>query len=425
MSIDLTSPIRLHPLSFRREDSGCWIVGRSDGGQFIEVPAEAVTFLRELNNGGNPRDAQARVRELHGELIDAADFIETLIECDLVASLDDRPVGSGPQAASLGRLRPDHVRWVFSVPSLLCIYGFIVAGLVSAVVSGNIAPDYRAFFVVGSQSVTLAWNTVIFLSVLAIHEFWHLAAARADGVHARFSLGTRLQFLVAQTTVTGLWAAPRNARIRVYLAGITSDLVIASACSLVLSVAEPTGLVRRALEACILLILMSIAIQCALYIRADMYFVVQELLKCKNLYGDAWEYFRYGISRVLRLPQAPSDPTRRLARHERIAIKWYAAFMVPSSFITVGVFVVYGIPITVTLFYGAAQDLFAGIDSGNLVRALDGILVIAVEGSLQAAFLYIFIAKQWKKFGRLPTHLNTWIDGYRSRNGENRADHSG
>ena len=74
---------------------------------------------------------------------------------------------------------------------------------------------------------------------LAVHELAHLATARARGVHARIGLGTRLQILVAQTTVSGLWGCPRSVRLRVYLAGVVSDLTIISAGYLVTALYAP------------------------------------------------------------------------------------------------------------------------------------------------------------------------------------------
>src|SRR5262249_33815110 len=155
---------------------------------------------------------------------------------------------------------------------------------------------------------------------IALHEFCHLAAARAEGVYARIGLGTQLQFLVAQTTVSGLWGSPRRIRLRVYLAGVTSDLVIIAACSLAITALQPAGFARRSGEALILSLLLSTAHQFALYMRTDMYFVLQELLRCKNLYADsrdfAWSVLRRAMAATVG-KRPPADPTDDLPCHER------------------------------------------------------------------------------------------------------------
>ncbi|WP_113699905.1 hypothetical protein [Nonomuraea lactucae] len=403
MAVEATTTIQLHPLLFKQGDAGHWIVGRPDDGEFVEIPAEGATFLHALNDTHSITAARDRVRDLHGDDVDATGFAETLIELGFVASLDGRPVGPPPKPPSLRRLRPRHIRWAFSPPAQLLVYAFIAAGLLAAIGRGQIIPDFRAFFVTDSPSVNLAWNTAMFLAALALHEFWHLAAARADDIHARFGLGTRLQFLVAQTTVTSLWAADRRTRLRVYLAGIKSDLVICAACSLTISLAAPKGLLGRSLEACILVLLLSISNQFMLYIKTDMYFVLQELLRCKNLYGDAWDYARHVTATALRRHPARHDPTRQLAHHERRAVKLYAGFMVIGSFITVALFTFYGLPILFTLFLRAAQNLVHGITSADLAAITDGLLVLAVEGTLNVMFLILFFNKHGAKLRKALT----------------------
>ncbi|MEU6167220.1 hypothetical protein [Streptomyces tanashiensis] len=95
-----------------------------------------------------------------------------------------------------------------------------------------------------------------------------------------------------------------------------SDLVIVSACSITISLAEPTGFALRALD----------ALMVALYMRTDMYFVLQELLGCKNLYADSWDYTRYALKRTY----ASAARRRSIPRHERKPVKRYAAIM-PSG----------------------------------------------------------------------------------------------
>ncbi len=57
----------------------------------------------------------------------------------------------------------------------------------------------------------IAVDAAIGWVLIALHELGHLATARAAGAPARISLGTRLQFLVAQTDVSGVWATLAHA----------------------------------------------------------------------------------------------------------------------------------------------------------------------------------------------------------------------
>jgi hypothetical protein len=404
MTVTTGSTVRLHPLLFRQEDPGEWVVGRADTGEFVVLPDMGVTFLHALDGDPSIVRAHECVRRRHGQDIDAADFVDTLIDLGFVASLDGQPMGPAPKPPSLPWLQPRHVRWVFRWPALVCIYGLVVAGLIAAAVRGDLIPSYRVFFITGSPSVNLVWNTAMIVAAIALHEFWHLAAARASDVYGRIGLGTRLQFLVAQTKVTGLWASPRHVRIRVYLAGVTSDLAIIGACSLAITIAAPTGLAYRALEALTLGLLLSVANQFMLYMKTDMYFVLQEVLRCKNLYADAWDYVRYiigGAFAVVLRKQPPADPTRSIPYHERPRIKVYSGLMMVGSLITIALFAFYEGPILITLFVRAGQDALDGITSGNFGQALDGITVFGIEGTVLVVFLCLFFAKHAAKLRRL------------------------
>ncbi|HEU5027361.1 MAG TPA: hypothetical protein VFV01_20745 [Spirillospora sp.] len=410
MPVTADSRVELHPLHFRDEGAGHWIVGRTDTGEFVEVPAEAVAFLRALAGGADLGGACERVQGEHGVDIDAASFVDDLVGLGFVARLDGVGVGEPPPPPSLRRLRPEHVRWLFRWPLLVAVSVFVLAGIVAAARRGDPIPSFHAYFVTGSQSVNLAWNTAMVLTAIAIHEFWHLAAARADGVHARFGLGTRLQVLVAQTTVSGLWGAPRRVRFRVYLAGVTSDLVIIAGCSLAVDAFAPAGFALRSLHALTLGLLLSIAQQFALYMRTDMYFVLQELLRCKNLYADSWRYVRYIARKAAAVSgrRRPLNPLDEVPFHERRSIRVYSWLMVLGSFVSVGLFLSYEGPILVYLFVEAGRQAFDGVASGDGARIADGITVFAVEGTLQMLFLRLFIVKHAPKLraalDRRPKH---------------------
>ncbi|MEU7390128.1 hypothetical protein [Streptomyces tanashiensis] len=407
MNVTRSSRVTLHPLLFKEEEDS-WVVGRMDTGEFVELPHEAVTFLRELNTTSEVRSAWRSVQERHGQDIDALTFVGDLIDLGFVSAVDDRPVGAPARAPSLARLRAGHVRWVFSRPAVACVLVLVIVGWIASALRHDLFPSYHSYFVVDSPSVSLAWNTVIFLTALGIHEFWHLAAARADNVYARIGVGTRLQFLVAQTTVSGLWGSSRHVRIRVYLAGVVSDLVIVSVCSITISLAEPTGFALRALKALMLALLLSVAQQFALYMRTDMYFVLQELLGCKNLYADSWDYTRYALKKAYasaaRRPP-PIDPTLAIPRHERKPVKLYSAIMPLGSIVSLAAFAYATGPILVSLFVNATEDLVAGSLTGDPNQILDGALVIGVEGTLQALFLWLLLTKHGPKIRRAAARL--------------------
>lgn len=397
MSQSTAQSVELHRLVMI-EEPDAWVVGRPDAGDFVALPVEAVTFIKVLQESGDVGAAEDRVHEAHGVLIDSEDFIVALLDLGYVAILDGELQPDGARSPSLPRVQGHHVRWLFSPLANAVVLVLMVAGLASAAVRDALVPSYQFFFVFELDGVNLAVNTSMFLLVVAVHEFNHLAAARAEGVHARVGLGTRLTMLAATTTVAGMWAASRRSRFRVYLAGIRFDVTLAAVLSLSLLWVDASGVIGRLFQSLQLAILMSIIAQFAIYMRTDIYFVLQEALRCKNLYSDSWAYLRHIAD---RRSQSSADPTSLLPRHEQRRVRLYACLMLIGSLVTLASFAFLGGPILVTLMANAANSVASGIVNGDLISVIDGTLVFMVEGTLQIVFIVVFVRKHHPRIGRL------------------------
>jgi putative peptide zinc metalloprotease protein len=384
--------VRLHALSYRAEDDE-WIVGRESTGDFVALPAVAVAFLRALEEGETVAEAKKHADLAYAEDIDAADFVATLLDLGFVAAVDGQRVEEPPaRPPNLRWLKPRHVAWVFRWPVVCGIGAIIVAGLaVSAFRTGF--PSYQGFFVTQSPGLDILISVAAFIPLVALHEFWHLAAARAAGIDAWFGLSTRLVFLVAQTAVPGLWLAERRIRIRVYLAGMSFDLLSFSALSFAEALTPSTGATHAALSEFRLFLLLGVAEQFAFYMRTDVYYVIQELTRCKNLYGDAMDYLRYRSHRLFE------DPTISLPPHERRPVRAYAALVLAGSTLTLVFFAGYELPIAVTGIRAAVAEISAGVRTVSVAHVADGTAFILVTAMFQALFIRAF----WRKHGhRLP-----------------------
>jgi putative peptide zinc metalloprotease protein len=395
--------LTLHPLLMREEGDG-WIVGRQETGEFVEVPPAAATLLRALEQGQSVAQAENRVLTVHACQVDGPAFVHELISLGFVSAVDGEPCGDTVTPPSLRWLRRDHIRWLFTWPACLVIFAFIIWNVLTALLAGHLVPGYHAYFVTRWQGFNVAWGTALVVATIGIHELAHLAAARSDDVHAKIGLGTRLAFLCAQTTVSGLWGVSRKIRLRVYLAGVVSDLFIISCCLLALRVGHLNGFAERSLLALMLSLWLGIAEQLEVYMRTDGYFVLQELLRCKNLYHDAWAYLRYAGQKIKFLQanqRNRDDPTLDIPAHERLPVKIYSVVMLLSTGITLALLALYAVPITVTLFARSFSEVFHGITAGNVLQAADGAAAIAVEGTLLVLFFKTFISGHRPQLRRL------------------------
>ncbi len=390
--------VRLHALSYRGEDDE-WIVGRPSTGDFVALPAVAVTFLRTLEEGESVAEAKKRADLAYAEDIDAANFVATLLDLGFVAAVDGQPVEEPPaRPPNLRWLKPRHVAWVFRWPAECGVGAIIASGLaISAFRTGF--PSYRGFFVTQSPGLDLLIWVAAFIPLVALHEFWHLAAARAAGIDAWFGLSTRLVFLVAQTAVPGLWLAERRVRIRVYLAGMSFDLAAFSALSFAEAIAPPTGTGHAMLGQLRMVLLLGVAEQFAFYMRTDVYYVIQELTRCKNLYADSMDYLRYRFRRLFE------DPTVSLPAHERRPVKAYAALVLAGSTLTLVFFAGYQLPIAVTGIRTAVAEISAGVRAVSVGPVADGSVFILVTAMIQALFVRAF----WGQ------HRHRLLAGFRRR----------
>jgi putative peptide zinc metalloprotease protein len=387
--------LTLHPL-LTHEEGEAWIVGRQKTGQFVEVSAPAVTLLRALEHGESVANAENQVLTIHACKVDGLAFVRELVGLGFVSSVDGTPCGDTVTLPSLGWLRRDHIRWLFTWPTYLIIFAFITWNMLTALLAGNLVLGYHAYFVTRWQGFNLAWLSVLTVATIGIHELAHLAAARSEDVHAKIGLGTRLAFLCAQTTVSGLWGVSRKIRLRVYLAGSAADLFIISCCLFALRAGSINGFAERSLQALMLSLWLGIARQLEMYMRTDGYFVLQELLRCKNLYHDSWQYLGYLAQRAKFIHGSRdrlTDTTLEIPAHERRPVKIYSVFMLLSISITLALFALYAAPITLTLFTRALSEVVYGVTVGSPLRVADGMAAIVAEGALLALFFRTFIAE--------------------------------
>lgn len=390
----LESRVSLHPLASRRDGEG-WIVGRSDTGDFVALPDAAVTFLGALRGGGSVGAAKIATDQAHGCDLDALDFCEKLIALGYIAAVDGVGIGGErPRPPSLRRLRPAHVAWLFSTPAWLATLLVTVAGFCCAVAL-HALPTTADYFILRDQGLNLLLFTTIAMSMLALHEFCHLAAARAADVDAWFGWGTRLAFLVAQTAVPGLWMARRRDRVKVYAAGARCDLLLAACAAAGAGLLGTDTFGGRVLEAVSLNGIVAVLLQFEFYMRTDVYFIIQDAVGCKRLFDDATAYLRYLAARRFgRADEAGRpDPRGSIPAAERRAVTLYAWAVLLGSTVTLGLFARYGLPVAVELYARSGREIADGFRGDRPLTSLDGACALLATAPLDLLLIRTLVRK--------------------------------
>lgn len=407
--IDATGTVLLRPLSVQPDDDpDSVVVGRPEIGEFVSLPALYGEAVELLGAGLTVGEAGRRIEAEHGVELDVAQLVEVLVDLGFVARVNGTdlpdPAGELPPP-HLPWLAERHVRWLFGRPMKALWAAVVGAALVTLVVRPDLVPAYGDFFWSDYVGLTTLVNTAMFSVVISVHELMHLMAARSLGTPARIGFGTRLHNLVVQTDVTAIWSVPRRSRYRVYLAGIACDLFLLSVLLLVLGHAGPPEPVAALLRALALVIMLSVPLQLHVYMRTDMYFVLADLLRCRNLFGDGLAYARHLPRRALaalRRSSPPADPSAGLPARERRAVRIYAVLLVPSATIALGMFAVYTLPIVVTALARALVAVWDGLHGGAVLLGVDGALFLLVEGGIQVLFVVTFVRshRHWFRWRR-------------------------
>ncbi|WP_328747542.1 hypothetical protein OHT57_18560 [Streptomyces sp. NBC_00285] len=374
--------VRLHALD-SRPDGDEWIVGRLATGRFVAVPEVGKQALDLLGQGLTPAEVGERLRTGTGDDIDVPDFVEALLGLGFVAEVDGRAIDQEPPPTpTFARIRPRHVRWLLS-PALPVAVVLLIA--LTLLTRPPVPLDYQTLLWSSHGSAVIALGAGVGWTLLLLHECAHLLTARATGVAGRIRLGTRLQFLVMQTDISGIELAPRRHRLTAYLAGVATNLTAASLAALAAD--ATTGTPRRVLAAVVLLALLPLPFQLMVFMRTDLYFVLQDLTRCRDLFGDGVAFTRY---RLRRLPgrrggrtTAP-DPSLALPPHERRAVRVYSVVLVVGTTLCLAFFAALTLPADVTLLARAVGRLGPGHPPSD---RLDGIAVVVTLGGLHALWL--------------------------------------
>lgn len=379
-SVTDSSRVRLHPLR-GRVDGSAWVLGRVDTGEFIAAPAEGHRAIELLGSGLCVGDVRACLRAETGEDFDVSGFVEELIPIGFVAALNDDPLEQlPPPRPTFAWLHPRHVAWTVHPFARLAVAAIIIPAVAMLVARPALLPSYHDLVWNQRGALSILTDATIGWAILMLHELGHLCTARAAGVPGRITLGTRLQFLVAQTDVSGIWASPRRIRVTVYLAGLAVNLALASAAILTRALIEPGPTIAQLLAAAAAISLLTVPMQFLLFMRTDLYFLLQDLTGARNLYADGSSYLRYRadcLRHPLRGCQRP-DPSRALPPNERRAVIAYSPLLLLGTVGCLAAATVITVPATATILGNAIHMIFRAHTTGGLSEAATTLLVIGI-----------------------------------------------
>jgi hypothetical protein len=191
--------------------------------------------------------------------------------------------------------------------------------------------------------------------------------------------------------------------MRCYLAGIGLDLVLTSALILAELTGSLPGLAEHVARAAIALLVLGVAMEFQVFMRTDLYFVLADLLRARNLHDDACGYLLTrgpAILRWLRRERTAEGPAIELeetdAREYRL-VRYYAWLMVAGAAVSVVALAALILPAGVTLVVRSWSELTAGLARSDYLRVADASAAIAILVGSWVFFLIVFLRSrgQW------------------------------
>ncbi|GAA2997317.1 hypothetical protein [Actinokineospora diospyrosa] len=319
-ALDLDRPLALHPLTFHADGEEV-TVGRADIGLFGVFPPDGAELVRKLADGVTPNAAAAWYAEEYGETVDIGEFLEILVEYEML-------VGDGEVVAAV-----EPVRWRGLGRALFswwawAVYALVVLGGVAVMITvPGLAPHASNMFF--TESLVVVQLALFFgqVPLILVHESFHALAGRRLGINSSLSIGRRFYFLVFETRMDGLVAVPRKQRYLPILAGLLADAVVLGLCALVAAVVGPEHLVGRVALAFAFITLLRAVWQFYFFLRTDLYYLVCTVLGCNDLQTVAGQMLRLKVAKLLRRNSTPVDESSWHPRDREVA-RWYVWLLV-------------------------------------------------------------------------------------------------
>jgi hypothetical protein len=395
------SIIEFHRLLIRKEDNE-FLIGREDISVYIAIPKVGVDAIQLLKKGMAIKEAKEIIEGKYNTDIDLLSFVNKLLYYNFIRKIDDEVIQSKiqPKNAMLRNIKKKHVSWLFSKPALIVYSISIFLLFYSMLMMPTYIPKPMDLFFHDSISIVVLTTFFVGWLISIKHELAHLFAAKSVGIEGRFGIGHRLHFVVLETDVTNLWSIPRKKRYIVYIAGIISDLFLAAILTLLLILNDIQIIILPTLlylffKMIILGEFMSVLWQFRFYMKTDIYYVVANILKCKNLLDDSIAYIKLKLSKFFK--KVSTQEFHEIPKEEMNIVRLYSLFFIIGTLVTLIMALVYAIPIFSEIIFRIFENIFRGINRYDPIYFIDGLVTLIFSSFNFILLIFVLIRKRKNK----------------------------
>jgi putative peptide zinc metalloprotease protein len=280
------------------QDEEKFIVEEKHSGDFFEMSIVAVEAIKLLDQGKSIGETERTLMAAYPqEEIKMEDFISQLLELKFLKTIDKTEIGDSTLEkntkgflwikTSVGKIYFNRFSGIVFKLSLL-------GSILLFILNPSLFPHYKDIFWYDFMFLNIILFASVSVFLVLIHEAGHILAARSYGIPVKLNIGHRLFFPVLESDVSSAWKLSRDKRNTIYLGGLSFDIVILF-LSLVIQqyfLREDEGVFNAIITIVIFNICIRVLYQCCIYMKTDLYFVLENNTGLYNLMEEGLEYLK-------------------------------------------------------------------------------------------------------------------------------------
>jgi putative peptide zinc metalloprotease protein len=343
MNLTLHSRLLLVPVNIRK-DRKHYIVEDIALGEFYEMPRVCIDAIHLINNGGSIEEIERVLKDKYpNDEVDMLDFAEQLLIMGLIGEVDGVKVElKEKKKKDLGLLwiSPKIGEFFFNKAAYLVYFTLLLVNVFILLSHPSLFPHYKDLFVFDLMILNIPTWMGITIILVFIHEFGHILAMRAQNLPTKLEVGHRLILVVLETDMSSVWKLPSNKRNVLFLAGLCFDTLILS-CALISHLIFTNGseIFLGVMNVVVLDTFIRMVYQGFIYMKTDLYYVIENVSGCYNLMENAQKAIRKKLS-FLNSPSIQEV----VFEGEKKIVFLYSIFYFVGVILTVSIYTFFYVP---------------------------------------------------------------------------------
>jgi putative peptide zinc metalloprotease protein len=389
MNLTVNSRLKLVPIEVCK-DKKRFIVEDIATGEFYEMPEVCIDAIHLIINGKALGEIEKELKERYpDEEIGLVDFACQLVELGLVEELDgvkvELDVHKSKESLGFQWISPKLGQFFFNKVSMILYSILFVLNIILLISHPELFPHYKDLFIFRLMVLNIPAWLVITIILLLIHEFGHILAVRAWDIPTKLGVGHRLFLVVLETDMSPVWKLPSKDRNVLYLAGICFDTVMLFlSLATQLLIPNVSGVFLGILHVVVLDTFIRMVYQCCIYMKTDLYYVIENSSGCYNLMENAQQLIRKKLSFIKF-----SGTEEVIFDGERKTVFLYSIFYFIGVFLTVFLYILFYLP---QLFYAFHKEIPKFEKTPRSLEFWDAVLFV-----LQITIIFGILLYSWRK----------------------------